>query len=148
MHFGIVNSEGIKVEYNREEYQLILGVISSPILKEIVISSPYVFHNITEYPLVISMEGLPDFIVEVDKKTAIPFTCELKPSTTFKLVFPHLRHIRQNYLVDYESLQSAYEHTIIYEDNKAAIAMANSGRPTKRTKHVDTRYFLIQLKRV
>ena len=34
--------------------------------------------------------------------------------------------------------------TIIYEDNKAAIAMANSGRPTKRTKHVDTRYFALQ----
>ena len=34
--------------------------------------------------------------------------------------------------------------TIIYEDNQGAIAMANSGRPTKRTKHIDTRHFAIQ----
>ena len=34
--------------------------------------------------------------------------------------------------------------TILYEDNKGAIAMANAGRPTKRTKHVDTRYFALQ----
>ena len=34
--------------------------------------------------------------------------------------------------------------TIIYEDNKAAIAMANARRPTKRTKHIDTRYFALQ----
>ena len=34
--------------------------------------------------------------------------------------------------------------TILYEDNKGAIAMANSGRPTKRTKHIDTRYFALQ----
>ena len=36
------------------------------------------------------------------------------------------------------------EATIIYEDNKAAVAMANAGRPTKRTKHIDTRYFALQ----
>ena len=36
------------------------------------------------------------------------------------------------------------EATLIYEDNKAAIAMANAGRPTKRTKHIDTRYFALQ----
>ena len=36
------------------------------------------------------------------------------------------------------------EATIIYEDNKAAIAMANSGRPTKRTKYVDTKHFVLQ----
>ena len=36
------------------------------------------------------------------------------------------------------------EATIIYKDNKAAIAMANAGRPTKRTKHIDTRFFALQ----
>ena len=36
------------------------------------------------------------------------------------------------------------EATIIYEDNQAAIAMANSGKPTKRTKYVNTRYFALQ----
>ena len=37
------------------------------------------------------------------------------------------------------------EHaTIVYEDNQGAIAMANSGRPTKRTKHIDTRHFALQ----
>ena len=35
------------------------------------------------------------------------------------------------------------EATIIYEDNQGAIAMANAGRPTKRTKHIDTRHFAI-----
>ena len=34
--------------------------------------------------------------------------------------------------------------TIIYEDNQAAIAMANAGKPTKRTKHIDTRHFALQ----
>ena len=34
--------------------------------------------------------------------------------------------------------------TLIYEDNKAAIGMANANKPTKRTKHVDTRYFALQ----
>ena len=33
---------------------------------------------------------------------------------------------------------------IIYEDNQGAIAMANSGKPTKRTKHIDTRHFALQ----
>ena len=34
--------------------------------------------------------------------------------------------------------------TIIYEDNQGAIAMANAGRPTKRTKHIDVRHFALQ----
>ena len=36
------------------------------------------------------------------------------------------------------------EATIIYEDNKAAIEIANAGRPTKRTKHMDMRHFALQ----
>ena len=36
------------------------------------------------------------------------------------------------------------EATILYEDNKGAISMANVGHPTKRTKHIDTRYFALQ----
>ena len=35
------------------------------------------------------------------------------------------------------------EATIIYEDNQGAISMANAGRLTKRTKHIDTRNFAI-----
>ena len=34
--------------------------------------------------------------------------------------------------------------TIVYEDNKAAIVMANAKKSTKRTKHVDTRHFALQ----
>ena len=35
------------------------------------------------------------------------------------------------------------EATIIYEDNQGAISMANAGRPTKRTEHIDIRHFAI-----
>ena len=35
------------------------------------------------------------------------------------------------------------EATIVYEDNQGAIAMANAGKPTKRTRHIDTRHFAI-----
>ena len=34
--------------------------------------------------------------------------------------------------------------TIIYENNQEDIAMTNTGRPTKRTKHINTRHFAIQ----
>ena len=34
--------------------------------------------------------------------------------------------------------------TIIYEDNEGVILMANAGKPTKRTRHVDIKFFAIQ----
>ena len=34
--------------------------------------------------------------------------------------------------------------TTLYEDNQGALLMANSGQPTKRTRHMDTKYFAIQ----
>ena len=34
--------------------------------------------------------------------------------------------------------------TTLYEDNQGAPIMANSGKPTKRTRHMDTKYFAIQ----
>jgi Reverse transcriptase (RNA-dependent DNA polymerase) len=34
--------------------------------------------------------------------------------------------------------------TVIYEDNKAAIAMINASKPTPRTRHIDTQYYAIQ----
>ena len=34
--------------------------------------------------------------------------------------------------------------TVIYEDNNGALLMAKAGQPTKRTKHIDTRYFALQ----
>ena len=34
--------------------------------------------------------------------------------------------------------------TIIYEDNQRAIAIANLGKPTKLTKHIETRHFALQ----
>ena len=63
----------------------------------------------------------------------------------------YLRSILNDLCIEQE------DATIIYEDNQGAIAMANAGRPTKRTKHIDTRSFallswveqdLITLKRV
>ena len=33
--------------------------------------------------------------------------------------------------------------TTLYEDNAAAIAMANSSRPTRRTRHLDLKYFAL-----
>ena len=34
--------------------------------------------------------------------------------------------------------------TVMYEDNNGALLMARAGQPTKRTKHIDTRYFALQ----
>ena len=35
--------------------------------------------------------------------------------------------------------------TVIYEDNAAAIEMANTQKPTKRTRHVDIKYFALNI---
>lgn len=44
-----------------------------------------------------------------------------------------------------DDLDITQEHTIIiYEDNKAATAMANTKKSIKRTKHINTRYFALQ----
>ena len=41
-----------------------------------------------------------------------------------------------------QDMKLEQEHaTIVYEDKQGAIAMSNSGRPTKQTKHIDTRHF-------
>ena len=34
--------------------------------------------------------------------------------------------------------------SVLYEDNQGALLMANSGQPTRRTRHLDTRYFALQ----
>jgi hypothetical protein len=34
--------------------------------------------------------------------------------------------------------------TVLYEDNDGATAMANAGKPTPRTRHIDVKYFAIQ----
>ena len=34
--------------------------------------------------------------------------------------------------------------TTLYEDNQGALLMANSGQPTKRTRHMDTKHFALQ----
>ena len=37
-----------------------------------------------------------------------------------------------------------HEATTLYEDNEGARLMANCGQPTRRTRHMDTKYFAIQ----
>ena len=34
--------------------------------------------------------------------------------------------------------------TVLFEDNQGALLMTQAGQPTKRTKHIDTRYYAIQ----
>ena len=34
--------------------------------------------------------------------------------------------------------------TILYEDNDGATAMANAGKPTSRSRHIDIKYYAIQ----
>ena len=34
--------------------------------------------------------------------------------------------------------------TTLFEDNQGALLMANSGQPTKRTRHMNTKYFALQ----
>jgi hypothetical protein len=43
------------VTFNDQKYRLIISAIATPILKEIVISSPYVIHNKTKYALVLTL---------------------------------------------------------------------------------------------
>ena len=37
-----------------------------------------------------------------------------------------------------------YSATTLYEDNQGAILMAQAGKPTKRTRHVDLKVFALQ----
>ena len=37
-----------------------------------------------------------------------------------------------------------YDATILYEDNQGALLMAQAGKPTKKTRHVDIKHFTIQ----
>ena len=37
-----------------------------------------------------------------------------------------------------------HEATVLYEDNQGALLMAQAGQPTKRTKHIDIKYFALQ----
>jgi hypothetical protein len=39
---------------------------------------------------------------------------------------------------------SQYLPTILYEDNTGALHMANAQQPTRRTRHMDTKYFALQ----
>lgn len=34
--------------------------------------------------------------------------------------------------------------TILYEDNDGATAMANAGKPTPRSRHIDTKFYILQ----
>jgi hypothetical protein len=34
--------------------------------------------------------------------------------------------------------------TVLYEDNQASILMANAGKPTERSRHIDIQYFALQ----
>ena len=37
-----------------------------------------------------------------------------------------------------------YEATVIFEDNQGALLMAQAGKPTKKTRHVEIKHFTIQ----
>ena len=53
----------------------------------------------------------------------------------------HILHLRT--LLKEIGLQQE-SATILYEDNQGALLMANAQRPTKRTRHMDIKYFTIQ----
>ena len=53
----------------------------------------------------------------------------------------HILHLRT--LLEEIGLQQEAA-TVLYEDNQGALLMANAQRPTKRTRHMDIKYFTIQ----
>jgi hypothetical protein len=56
INLNIFSNKSQKIIYNKIEYDLLIKVVSSPILKEIIISSPFVLYNHTKYPIVIVIE--------------------------------------------------------------------------------------------
>lgn len=64
------------VTFNDQKYRLIISAIATPVLKEIIISSPYVIHNKTKYALILTV-GQKEYQVDVEGKVPIPFTEEI-----------------------------------------------------------------------
>ena len=95
--------------------------------------------------VVYSIKKIQDVVALSSTETEFIAACEAGKNSLF------IRPILKDIDIDQQAA------TIIHEDNQGAIAMANSGKPTKRTKHIDTKYFawqswvesdLIQLNRV
>jgi hypothetical protein len=77
------------ITFNENKYRLVVSAIATPVLKEIIISSPYVIHNRTHYPFIITI-GSRDYIVEPDSKVPIPFIEDMIENRQIGLEFPHL----------------------------------------------------------
>jgi hypothetical protein len=113
----LVETQKKVISYQGSQYPLILEVISSPILKEIVISAPYVIHNKTAFNMVLNM-GEAMFEVAPDHKVAIPFTTEMNSESIFGLNFPHLPEPTENYKFTLRDIELGYDHSIMYGDSQ------------------------------
>lgn len=102
------------ITFNSNKYRLIVSPISTPVLKEIVISAPYLIHNRTSYPLLLTI-GSRDYRVEPQGKVPIPFTEQLHDTKSLRLDFPHL-NTSENFSFEFRDVLRSYEHYIIHAD--------------------------------
>lgn len=101
--------------FNDQKYRLIISAIATPVLKEIIISSPYVIHNKTKYALVLTV-GQKEYQVDAEGKVPIPFTEEILENRSLHLEFPHLNRVSENFSFEFRDIYRSYEHYIIYDD--------------------------------
>jgi hypothetical protein len=77
------------VTFNGGNYRLIVSAVATPVLKEIVISSPYIIHNRTRHPFLLTL-GQREYRVDPEAKVPVPFTEDMSEGKAVRLEFPHL----------------------------------------------------------
>jgi hypothetical protein len=102
------------VTFNDAKYRLIISPHATPVLKEIVISSPYVIHNRTMHTLLLTL-GQREYRVEAEAKVPLPFTETLHDAKPMRVEFPHLRKVEENFGFEFRDIFKGYEHYIIYD---------------------------------
>lgn len=72
-----------RVKYNDIEYDMYFQPISSPVVKEIIITSPYVLSNRTSHKVIVSIHN-KEYFMNPEEKQAIPFY-EIIQNKQFKI---------------------------------------------------------------
>lgn len=105
------------ISFRDQKYRLVVWAAATPILKEIVISAPYVLHNATAHPLVLTV-GAREYRLDPDAKAAIPFTEDMSEGKVMRLEFPHLRAVTENYPFQFKDIAKGYEHYIVCAEKR------------------------------
>lgn len=109
------NASRIKVQFKDSRYWLIVKSISNSIVKELIITSPFIIENRTTFPFIFIC-GVEEIHVKPTEKIAINFMISL--NKTMKIQFPALKNTSQNYDFLHQHLINGYEHYIKYNNYK------------------------------